>query len=443
MNTPETLPMTPQQSSLAIEIEDVGPCSKKMRITVPAERVDEEIEQTFKNVQQSVQFKGFRPGKAPRKMVEARLGERVLAEVKERLVQTVVGEAVEERELQTIGDAQAEWEDIEITKGSDLSFEVTVDVRPGFDLPDLSRVSVERPDLKVTDEDVEQEIEKLRMARATAADAGDEPLEDRGIAILAVKIEIEGETVVDEGEVEWQHPSDVLGGMVVADMPAALLGKKTGDSVELTVTLPDNFVSEQFRGKDARLDLTVGSVQKVTIPDLDDSFAAELDYDDVEELQDDVKRQLERGLDDARDRALDDRILDAILEATPFELPPSLVKRETGRMLQRFHTQLQQDGVEEDRIGDEVAHARAEAETRVSRDLRASFVLDRIATERKVFATETEVQQSLAGMATSYNRSTQEMENEMEERGMMASLRSSIRERKTLADLRKTISVTG
>jgi trigger factor len=433
--------MSAEQPSLAVEIEDAGPCSKKVSITVPAERVDREIEDTFKNVQKAVQFKGFRPGKAPRKLVEARLGDRVLHDVRERLVQTAVEEAVKDADLQTVGEAEADWESIEVQRGTELTFEVTIDVRPEFEIPELKGVEVEKPTLEVNDEMIDREIERLRMERASAEDAGDDPLEERGLASLAVKLECDGETIVDETGIEWAHPSDVLGGMLVEGMAEGLLGKKKGDTAEFTVPLPENFRDEDKRGQDATITLTLESVQKVTMPELNDAFAAELDYDDVEELRDDLRKQLDRQVETRLERALDEKVVEALLEKVPFDLPPSLVRRETGRMLAKYQTQLRQDGHPDEQIREELARAHAEAETRVKRDLRASFVLDKIATERKVFATENEVHQELARMAASYNQSVEDMEDQMIQNGLMSSLRGSIRERKTIAELRGLVTL--
>ncbi len=430
------------ESTLTVEVEDVGPCSKKVRITVPSERVDREIEDTFNNVQKAVHFRGFRPGKAPRRLVEARMGERVLDDVKERLIQTATQEAIEGEKLETLGEAEADWEGITVTRGEALAFEVTVDVRPDFDVPDLSTVSVTKPVLTIDDTDVDAEIEKLRMQRATSEDAGDDPLAEAGIATLDVKIECEGETIVDESDVEWTHPSDVLGGMLIEGMAAGLLGKKKDETGEFTVPLPDNFRVDELRGKDASVLLTVTGVQRVNVPALDDEFAAELDYDDVDELRGDVQKQLERELETHSERALDNAIIESLLTTIEFDLPPSLVRRETGRMLARFQTQLQQDGTPEDTIREELAKAQAEAETRVQRDLRSSFILDRIASDKKVFATENEVRQEIARMASSYDRSPAEMEEYMQRQGMVAALRVSIRERKTVTELRSLVTLT-
>ena len=224
-------------------------------------------------------------------------------------------------------------------------------------------------------------------------------------------------------------------------MATGLLGKKKGDSAEFEVPLPDNFRDENLRGKPAKVALTVESIQKVTLPELNDAFAAELDYDDVEELRDDIRKQLGRQVEVRLERALDERVVEALLEKVPFDLPPSLVRRETGRMLARYQTQMRQDGHPEEKIREELARAHAEAETRVKRDLRASFVLDKIATERKVFATENEVHQELARMAASYHRSVEEMEDQMLQNGLMSSLRASIRERKAIGELRKLVTL--
>src|SRR5262245_46079127 len=117
----------PQAPELDVQVEDKGPCSKVLKIRVPASRVDREIEETFKNVQRAAQFPGFRPGKAPRKLVEAKLGERVMLEVLERLVQAVYDEAVDSTKLKTIGSPRLK-DPPPLVRGSDFSVAIDVDV---------------------------------------------------------------------------------------------------------------------------------------------------------------------------------------------------------------------------------------------------------------------------------------------------------------------------
>lgn len=432
--------MSSEAPALDVQVEDAGPCSKLLRIKIPASRVDHEIEETYKNVQRAAQFPGFRPGKAPRKLVEAKLGERVLQEVLERLVQTAYDEAIDNSKLKTVGTPRLK-DTPQLAKGSDLAIAISVDVRPEFHLAKLDELTATRPVAEATDADVEAEIKRLRDERATVADAGDEPLADHGIATLHVKVAVGDETVVEAGDVEWQHPSDVLGGMHVDGLATAMLGKKKGDVVSLSQKLPDDFRDEKHRGKDAALTLRVDGVQRVTFPVVDDAFAAEMDYDSLAEMHAEVRKDLEKRLAAQLERMTDDAVAESLLAAVPFEVPPTLVAAEKERMLRRYEMQLRQQGIGEELLPKLLDEAHAQAEARVTRDLRLSFLLDRIATERKILVTENEIRAEVASIAARYGKAPAEMEDYMERNKLLPALRAELRDRKTLGELRKVVKI--
>ncbi len=433
--------MSAEAPALDVVVENAGPCSKVLKIKIPAARVDHEIEQTYKNVLRNVQFPGFRVGKAPRKLVEARLGERVMQEVLERLVQNAYDEAVDSTKLKTIGAPRLK-DPPTIAKGADLAIAIDVDVRPEFALPKLDELTAARPVVEITDTDVEVEIKRLREERATVADAGDEPLHELGIATLHVKVAVGGEVVVDAGDVEWRHPAEALGGMAVPDLPATLLDKKKGDVATLKMTLPADFRDEQHRGKEAQIELRVEGVQRVTLPAADDAFAAEMDYDSLEDMKTEIKADLGKRAAAQIERMTDDAVAESLLAAAPFDVPPSLVAAETEKMLRRYEMQLRRQSVGEDAIPKLLEEARSQAETRVKRDLRVSFLLDAVATDRKVFVTENEIHQEVAAMAARYEKSVPEMEEYMERNRLLPALRGELRERKALGELRKVVKIT-
>lgn len=433
---------TPEAHPVDAEIQETGPCSRLLKIRVPSPRVDAEIEATYRNVERTVQFQGFRAGRAPRKLVEARLGPRILDEVKERLVQSAVDEVIDRQKLQAVGSPHLDWEKVQpLERGKDFGFEIGIDVKPTFDLPDLAALEVVRPDLTVTDGDVDAEVQRLREERATVRDAGDEPLREKGVVSMHVSVKVGDETVVDAHDVEWQHGTDVLGGMELAGLSAALLGRKKGETAELTQKLPDDFREEAHRGKDAVFALTLEGVQHVDLPEADDAFAKEMDYEDVADMRGELRKKLERSAEQNREPALDGAIVDRLLQAAPFEVPPSLVRAETERMLRRYEAQLRRQGVPEDELEAQLRQLVGAAAQRVQRDLRASFLLDRIATERKVFVTETEVAQEVGRMAQRYDRTLAEMEATLESQGVLPALRAELRERKTVADLRGVVKI--
>lgn len=432
--------MASESPALDVLVEDTGPCTKVLKIKIPATRVDHEIEETYKNVAKSVQFPGFRQGKAPRKLVEARLGDRVMQEVLERLVQSAFDEAVDSTKIKTIGTPRLK-DPPTLAKGAELALAIDVDVRPEFQLPKLEDLVAQRPVIEVTDADVEAEIKRLRDQRATVADAGDEPLAESGIAALHVKITVGDKTLVDVPGIEWQHPSDVLGGMLVENLSTSLLGKRKGETVTLTENLPKDFRDEQYRGQPARIELVLEGVQRVSYPAVDDAFAADMDYDSVDEMKAEIRKDLEKRLGERLERATDEAVAESLLAAVPFDVPPSLVAAEKDRMLRRYEMQLRQQGIGEDVLPKLVGEAQSQAESRVTHDLRLSFLLDKIATERKILVTENEVRAEVATIAARYEKSLPEMEDYMERNKLLSALRAELRDRKTLAALRKIVKI--
>lgn len=423
------------------QIEETGPCSRLLRITVPQARVDSEIESTFRNVEKNVAFPGFRPGRAPRKMVESRLGGQVLAEVKERLVQAAVDEVIDAQKLQAIGSPRMDYDKFELTRGAEFRFDIQIDVRPTFTVPDLAGLEVVRPDTSVSDADVDRDLESLRESRASVRDAGDEPLRAKGIVSLGVKISVGDETIVDAQGVEWQAEGDVIGGMQIDGLCAGLVGKKKGESATFVQKLPDDFKDEQHRGRDANVVLSVESVQHVDLPEVTDDWAKEMDYEGVEDMRKELRRKLERAAEQNKDAALDRAIVDALLAATPFEVPPSLVAAETEKMLRRYEAQFRRQGVPEQDIEAQLRALLGAAAQKVKGDLRASFLLDRIAADRKVFVTENEMRQEIARIGARYDRNPAEMETVLESQGVLPALRAELRERKTVAELRGVVKI--
>jgi trigger factor len=295
--------------------------------------------------------------------------------------------------------------------------------------------------ITVSDSDIEAEIKRLRDERATVAGAGDDPLAEHGIATLHVKIDVGGENLVDVGDVEWQHPSDILGGMLIENLSEKLLGKKKGDVVDLKEKLPQDFRDEKHRGQEASIALRVDGVQKVTYPAVDDAFAAEMDYDSVDEMKGELKKELEKRAAAEVERQTDGAVAEALLAAVPFDVPPSLIEAESEKMLRRYEMQLRQQGVGEANLPKLLEEAAGQAKSRVQHDLRLSFLLERISSERKVLVTENEVRQEIAGIAQRYEKPAAEMEEYMERNKLLPALRAELRDRKTLGALRKIVKI--
>jgi trigger factor len=220
-----------------------------------------------------------------------------------------------------------------------------------------------------------------------------------------------------------------------------MLGKKKGDLVELKEKLPQDFRDEKHRGQEASIALRVDAVQKVTYPVVDDAFAAEMDYDSVDEMKAELKKELEKRAAAEVERMTDGAVAEALLAAVPFDVPPSLVDAESEKMLRRYEMQLRQQGVGEENLPKLLEEAAGQAKSRVQHDLRLSFLLERISSERKILVTENEVRHEVAGIAQRYEQPAAEMEEYMERNKLLPALRAELRDRKTLAALRKVVKI--
>ena len=190
-------------------------------------------------------------------------------------------------------------------------------------------------------------------------------------------------------------------------------------------------------------EIKVQDVKRHVLPELDEELAKDLDYDSVEELREEVQEQVERKAEAEASEATDRLIVDALIEAAPFELPEDVVKEEISQRLDRTQATLRMRGAGEEEVEKKLAEARVDERAVVEREFRSGFLLDTIAKKEKVFVTENEVKERIAQMAASYNRSPEEMEEYLEQRNLLGSVRGSMREQKVMKLLRNKVKIEG
>jgi trigger factor len=429
--------------SLDARVEDAGPCRKKISVTVPPERVREEVDRAFLEVIRGVHVPGFRQGHLPRKVAELRFGKAVRHEVKGTLLEKAFEEVLEKHGLTPLGRPDLSGGEGEIDPGKAFSFEVTVEVRPEVAVPDLKGLSVKRPRMPVEEKDVEAALENVRLDRAELVPVPEGVVAEKDVCVLDAEVRVAGEKVIDAENVQYRHPSDVLAGLAVPGVAAAVLGMKVEGTATLKVTLPGNFKVQAHAGREADLVLTLRDVKRFHLPALDAEFAKAMDFDTVDELKAEVRKAVEREKAGEEEKALHGAILDAILARAPIPLPEGLVKREIGQVLSRYQADLHMQGAPEEVIEEKLAKVHGQAAEHVAREFRVAFLVEEIAKKRGVFVTESEVEEQIGLMAGRYGRSTDDMRKYLDQRDMVPSIRGRLRERKVLEVLKKEVAIEG
>ena len=426
-------------------IEDAGPCRKKVRVTVPAERVREEIDKAYLELIRGVHVPGFRQGHLPRKVAELRFGKALRHEVRGSLLEKAFGEVIEKHGLTPIGapDLQEGEGEAELDPAKPFSFEVLLEVRPDVDIPDLKTISVARPAVKVEEKDVEKALEDMRLDRAELRPAPEGVVAERDVAVMDAAVHIGGERIVDAENVQYRHPSEVVAGVAVPGISKEILGKKQEESFTVKLNLPPNFRIPEHAGKEAELRLTIREVKRFHLPELDAELAKTMDFESVDDLKAEVRRAVERSKTEEAEKRLDDLILDEILKKAPVPLPEGIVKREIGQVLARYQADLHLQGASQEAIDEKLAEVQVDAADHVAREFRVAFLVEEYAKRKGIFVTEGEVDEQVGLMSGRYGRSPEEMRKYLEQRDLVPSIRGRLRERKVLDGIRKEVKISG
>jgi trigger factor len=365
-----------------------------LTIEVPQAQVDSAYERVLQRLSQRVKIGGFRPGKAPRALVEARLGPTTIREeVIDVLVPQAVDQALREREIEAIDRPKVEIQELE--RGRAARFTARVSVMPEVTLPDLDSLHVERPATEVTDKMVEERLLELRERLAEVepvereAQAGD-------VVVGDLRVTVDGEEVASESRTASEI--ELREGVLIPELLAVLPGHKAGEVAVADITMPDEHPDPNLRGKAAKLEVTVQGVKQKNVPALSDEVAEQLSGGE-QKTAEDLQRATREDLT-AQARRLDELTFEqaavkAVVEAAQVELPESLVDREIDRELEDLESRLGRRGLLLDRYLEYLnksqeeyrADVRGEAESRVKIDL----VLEQVGKELAISPSEEEV----------------------------------------------------
>jgi trigger factor len=344
---------------MMVTVESTGTLERRMRVELPAERIEKEIETRLKKVGRTARLKGFRPGKIPPKVVRQRYGGQVRQEVLSELMQKSYSDAVIQENLNPA--AGPKIEPIPTASGKDFAYVATFEVLPEVKLKDLDKIEVEKPEVEITDEDREDMILNLRKQKATwdpverAAKEGDR-------VIVDFDGTLKGEPV--KGGKGSQVPVILGQGQMLPDFEKALFGVKAGEEKTFKVKFPKDYHADDLASKKVDFSIRVHRVEEEKLPPLDDSLADiyAVEEGGLEQLRVDVVVNMEREADEKVRADVKEQVLNALLELNPIDIPNSLTHQE---MHSRQHEAMRRLGIEDHDKAPPVENFRPAAERSV------------------------------------------------------------------------------
>jgi len=368
-----------------------------MTVAVPAARVEKEFTARLKRVLQTARFPGFRPGKAPMKMVEAQYGGQVMDEVVGDLIRATFYEAVNEQGLKPAGGPNIEPKHVD--RGKDFEYTATFEVYPDVSSLDIQGHKIERPVITVTDADIDRTIDTLRQQRLAW-----EPVERAARNGDRVIIDFQGsiDGTVFDGGTAHDFPL-VLGNNTLIDgFESGLVGATAGETRILDLEFPANYRNAALAGKKTRFAVTVKQVNEPVLPEVNEDFAKMLGVADgkVDTLRTEVRSNLEHEAADRVRRVLRDQVFKALLEANRFDVPKALMDAEIQNLIQMTRSNFQAQGMPANQVPTDPALYAEQAQNRV----KLGLILDEMVRARGLKADPARVRARIEFLGASYEQ---------------------------------------
>ncbi|EOM76453.1 trigger factor [Rhodococcus rhodnii] len=420
-------------------VEQLSPTRVRINVEVPFEELKPDFDKAYKALAQQIRLPGFRPGKAPAKLLEARVGRgAVLEQVVNDAIPARYSEAVGANDVAPIG--QPEVEITKIEDGDVLEFAAEVDVRPKIELHDFSSIAVSVDPIEISDDDVEEQMLSLRQRFGTLTGV-DRPVRNGDFVSIDLAATVDGEPVPDATTEGLSH--EVGSGTLVEGLDEAIVGVSEGEDKQFTTTL----VAGEHAGKEALVTVTVQSVKERELPAEDDEFAQlASQFDTLDELKTDLRERVANVKKVEQAGAIRDKVLEALLEQTEVPAPEGAVKAEVDAALHDAIHGLDHSEEALAKVLEEQGSSReefdAEARANAERSVKTQLLLDAIAEEKSVSVGQEELTERILFQAQQYGMSPDQFIQQIQQANQLPAIFADVRRGKALAEVVEAATVT-
>jgi len=409
------------------EFVDVNETRKNVRVEIPSDVVDAEIDRIARDYSKKARIPGFRPGKAPARVIKQRFKDQILHDVAHDLIPRAMDDALRERGVEPVDTPDVR--DVNIEEGQPLTFTASFDTVPSFDPGDLATISLRRPAVAIDEEAVNGALQRLRDRAARH-----EPVEGRGVD--------HGDTVtMDLDRTDPNGATDTHKDVSVelgakANPPGfdeQLLGLEVGATKSFAIHYPQDYPIGELANTDVSYRVTVKGLKRRVLPELDDEFAKDLgEFETLDTLKTRVREDLEHEAKHAADRDVRGELMKQLASRLPFEVPASLVERELDRRLEEFARRLIDQNIDPRQAGIDW-NAFRESQRDVAREaVAAALVLDEVTRREQLDVTDEEVEREVGRYAERTGRTPAAVRAALEKEGGLSRVYAGLRREKSI-----------
>lgn len=398
-----------------VQVEDLGKNMVKLTVEVDAEAVDAAIKSAYNKQKSKIAIPGFRKGKVPQAMIEKMYGPEVFYEdAANILLQVQYPAAVDESGVDVVSRPTIDVTQLE--KGKAFVFTAEVAKRPEVTLGKYNGVTVTKIDTSVTDEEVDTEIETERNANARTVTITDRPVQEGDTAVIDFEGFVDG--VAFEGGKGENHPLEIGSHSFIDTFEDQLVGKNTGDEVDVNVTFPEQYQAAELAGKPATFKVKINEIRAKELPELNDEFVQDVsEFDTMAEYREDVKKKLQERKENAAKGTKEDEAIQKIIDKSKMDIPEAMIDMQAEEMVNEFAQRIAAQGMSFDQYmqfsGMTVEKMKEQVRPEALQRIQSSLVLEAIAKEENLVGTDEDVDAEIEKMAGMYGMKAEDLKSYM------------------------------
>jgi trigger factor len=427
-------PATEEKKKLkqTVDIKDIGPCKKHIKVTVERADIDENLNKKFKELMGESWIPGFRPGKAPRQIVTRKYSKEVNDQVKGEILLASLEQLAEEFDVAPLSPPDLNPNGLNIPEKGDFVYEFDVEVRPHFDLPEYKALKLKRPTRTFTDADVEEEKNRVLandgqlVPKDGAAAKGDYVIVDMTTTFANAKVgEAKEITLRVDDSLSFKDG-------VASKFGEQMVGAKAGDKRNVDISMTDAVSDPRLKGQTVQATFEVKDVKSLRLPELDEQYLEKYSCKNAEQFNETLRVVLQRRLEYAQRQSIREQVLGLVTASATWELPQDLLQRQARKTLARRVMEMREAGVSEEEIKARERMLQRDVLSSTAQALKEHFVLQKIAEAEKIEIDQEDIDMEIERIADVYGESPRRIRAQFERDDLMETLAAQLIERKAL-----------
>lgn len=416
---------------MKVQVENIDSVKRKVEVILPDEKINELRETIYSELQKQAKIKGFRPGKVPRPMIISYYKEYIDDELKKRMVQETMYEALEEAKVNPVGQPVVDFVDETDKNGYVLECEVL----PDIELPAYKGIEVEVEPIEVTDDDVAKRIDGLQHMHAEiVTKEGDRGAQKGDLVIIKYQGYENGKPIKDVGT--EAYPVELGTSSLMPEFENELFGMKENEEKEIAVSFPDDYPDKDIAKKTLQFKVTMKEIKEKHLPEVNNEFAKDLNFDNMEALQKSLRDEILKEKENVRSKEIAQKIMDTLINGVDIPVPKILLEKRIEMMMEDAKSRFKADKLTEDEARAIDERFRKDFEKSAETRIKTEIMITKISEKEGINADENDVQERIKKIAEDAKRPFSDVRNFYEQYNLLSGLRSNIIEERTINFLR-------